>query len=72
MRRTLSALCSRVEPRTLLKNYERSENAEKRQENAEKRQTDAVHATVRHFLDFYRKEFPSLEGQQTPSCSGEF
>ena len=67
MRRTLSALCrpSRVEPRTLLKNYERSENAEKRQ-------TDAVHATVRHFLDFYRKEFPSLEGQQTPSCSGEF
>jgi hypothetical protein len=40
-------------------------------ESAEKRQTDAVHATVRHLLDFYQEEFPGLEGQQTPFCSDE-
>ncbi|KAN0133585.1 hypothetical protein V8E53_008753 [Lactarius tabidus] len=39
--------------------------------SAEKRQTDAVHATVRHLLDFYQEEFPGLEGQQTPFCSDE-
>ncbi|KAH9021834.1 hypothetical protein EDB85DRAFT_1895495 [Lactarius pseudohatsudake] len=30
-------------------------------EPAEKSRTDAVHATVRHLLDFYRDEFPGLE-----------
>ena len=33
---------------------------------AEKSRTDAVHATVKHLLDFYREEFPGLEGQYTP------
>jgi hypothetical protein len=31
-------------------------------EPAEKSRTDAVQATVRHLLDFYRDEFPGLEG----------
>ncbi|KAH9058134.1 hypothetical protein EDB87DRAFT_1627695, partial [Lactarius vividus] len=30
-------------------------------EPAEKSRTEAVHATVRHLLDFYRDEFPGLE-----------
>jgi hypothetical protein len=30
-------------------------------ESVEKSRIDAVHATVRHLLDFYREEFPSLE-----------
>lgn len=41
-------------------------------EPAEKRRTDAIHATVRHLLDFYREEFPGLEGQHTPCYSDEF
>jgi hypothetical protein len=28
----------------------------------EKSQTEAMHATVKHLLDFYREEFPGLEG----------
>jgi hypothetical protein len=31
-------------------------------ETVEKAQADAVHATVRHLLDFYREEFPAVEG----------
>ncbi|KAI9448756.1 hypothetical protein BJY52DRAFT_305155 [Lactarius psammicola] len=38
-------------------------------EPAEKSRTDAVHATVRHLLDFYRDEFPGLEGAYSPFCS---
>lgn len=41
-------------------------------EPADKRRTDAIHATVRHLLDFYREEFPGLEGQNTPFYSDEF
>lgn len=28
----------------------------------EKSRADAMHATVKHLLDFYREEFPGLEG----------
>ena len=34
-------------------------------EPAEKSQTAAVHATVKHLLDFYKDEFPRLEGQHS-------
>ena len=35
-------------------------------EPAEKSRTDAVQATVRHLLNFYRDEFPGLDGQDSP------
>ncbi|SRR6266702_2504663 len=38
-------------------------------EPVEKSQTDAVHATMRHLLDFYQEEFPGLEGHYPLFCS---